>query len=238
MRYFSNLIINIKELQIRTIYSFITFLVAFSVAFLKKVELFFVISKFFLSEESGFIYTNLIDPLIIYIKISFLFSIIFTFPIIFYTYAFFFFKAIYNFYIFYIFMYIFSFYFGGFCILSLCYFKIFPIILKFLLEFQRTELYTPLKLILRATMDKYFIFFYNFVCIFFFIFLFCNIFLIFLFFNMFNKQTFKKIFYRKFLYLLIIIFSLIFAPPDILLQLIILPFLIFLIEIIIYFIIF
>lgn len=233
--YISNFIIHLKELHIRTIYVFISILLSFIAAFLQKIELFFLISKFFLHLENGFIYTNLLDPLLTYIKLAFLFSIVCTIPVLVYIYSFFFAKAIYKFYVLYIWFYFISFYFGGVCLFLIWYLKLFPILINFFIQFQRLETFTPMKLELKATLSKYFIFFYSFIWLFLIIFIACNIFL-FLFY--FNQHILKKIYYRQFLYLLISILILLFAPPDITLHLIILPFVIIFVEITIYFVIF
>lgn len=232
----SNFIINLKELQIRSVYVFISFFLTFLISFLKKIELFFFISKYFLYFEEGFIYTNLLDPLIIYIKLALWFTIIFTIPIIVYIYSFFFAKAIYEFYYTYILLYFISFYFGGISLFLVWYFKIFPIVIKFLIQFQRLEVFSPMKLVLKATITNYFSFFYGFFWLFIIIFFISNIFLLYL--HIFNEQVLKKKYYRQFLYLLICILILTFAPPDFILHLIIFPFMIIFVEIIIYFVMF
>jgi sec-independent protein translocase protein TatC len=231
-----SLLINFEELKYRTNYVLLSFLLTFFTCFVFKIELFFIISQFFLNFEDGFIYTNLLDPLIFYIKICFLFSFIISFPIYIYILSFFLFKSIYTFYIFYILSYIFSFYIIGLILFIFCYYKLFPFILNFLLEFQRFEDFNPLKLVLKATIDKYFIFFFGFVFLFFIIFFISNLFLFLMYFNIFNEEFYIKYHYRKYLYLIIIIIFLVVSPPDVLIQLMILPSVCLCIEIIIYFI--
>lgn len=72
----TNFSIHIQELKYRSIYYLISFVLTFCICFFFKVELFFLISKIFLNYEQGFIYTSLLDPLIIYLKLSF-FSLVF-----------------------------------------------------------------------------------------------------------------------------------------------------------------
>ena len=68
----SNLFINLEEFKLRVLYLIFSFLVTFGSCFFFKLELFFFISQFFLKFENGFIYTNLLDPIIFYIKLSLL----------------------------------------------------------------------------------------------------------------------------------------------------------------------
>jgi Sec-independent protein secretion pathway component TatC len=94
-----NLLINVIELKFRFIYIFFSLIVTFIVCFFFKVELFFIISNLFLQFADGFIYTSLLDPLIIYLKLSFLFTLIIILPIILYILGFFFSKSFYSFYV-------------------------------------------------------------------------------------------------------------------------------------------
>ena len=86
-----NIIINFLELKYRIIYFVFSFIGTFSTCFYFKVELFYLISNFFLRYENGFIYTGLLDPLLIYIKLTFFSSLIFGVPLIIYFYGFYFF---------------------------------------------------------------------------------------------------------------------------------------------------
>lgn len=97
--YLPNIYIHYIELKFRTIYFFISFIFVFSILFYFKIELFFYISEFFLLKKNEFIYNNLLDPFIIYIKLSFFYSILLIIPIGFYFYFFFIAKALYNIYI-------------------------------------------------------------------------------------------------------------------------------------------
>ena len=85
-----NFIINLNELKYRTFYYIVALFFTFIICFYYKVELFFLICSIFLEYKSGFIYTGLIEPFIIYFKISILFSIILTLPVYFYNFSFFF----------------------------------------------------------------------------------------------------------------------------------------------------
>lgn len=96
-----NIVINFLELKYRIIYFLFSFIATFCVCFYYKVELFYLISNFFLHYEDGFIYTSIFDPLIIYIKLSLLFSLIFIYPIFGYLIVFYFLKSLVNFYLFY-----------------------------------------------------------------------------------------------------------------------------------------
>jgi sec-independent protein translocase protein TatC len=227
-----NLFINYKELKLRLVYIFFSFILTFGSSFFFKVELFFLISWFFLNLEEGFIYTNLLDPLVLYIKISFLFSIIFIFPVTVYILSFFLFRSIQHFYVVYISCYILSFYLLGIIVISSSYFYLFPFIIKFLLNYQRVGVFNPLKLVLRAAVDKYFVFFSLFLFIFLIIFLVCNIILIIM--NLFYSSV-SRIYYRKVIYFFFFLILMLSAPPDIFLQLLIFPFFIISTEIMIYF---
>ena len=211
-----NIFIHFEEFKIRFVYILISSIFTFCSCFYFKTELFFILSWFFLNLENKFIYTNLFDPLLLYIKVSILFTIIFTLPC--------------NIYFLFFSFYITSFYLLSFSTLLFSYFHLLPFIIKFLLKFQRIELFNPLKLILQATISKYFAFIYVFLILFLLIFFVCNLLLLSM---VFFLRT--AIYYRKFLYLLLIVFLVIFAPPDLFLQVIILPFFVIFIEIIIYY---
>lgn len=196
-----NLFINLNEFYYRLIYICLTIFSSFFISFFYKIEIFYIISKFFiLYEKKGFIYINLLDPIIIYIKISILIALIFSLPICIYIYIFFFFKSIQIFLIKYIFLYFLSFYLISFNIFIFCYFKLFPLIINFLLRFQLIDIFMPLKLTLQATMDKYFFFFFNFILILFIILISINLMFFLAYVNFFSKKFIIKFTYKKFLY--------------------------------------
>lgn len=232
----SNFMINYIELKYRAIYLLYSAALILWVCFSYRVELFFLISNLFLRYEEGFIYTSLLDPLIIYIKLSFLFLFIIIFPILTYLVGFFVFKSFYTFQTRYLFMYISALY-----LVSLFLFifisKVFlPVIIKFLINFQRLDVHSLLELKLQATITQYYSFFFTYLLIYLMLILIPNVFLILVLLNILSNQVFLRHTYRKYLYLIIFTLFLLIAPPDIVLQLILIPFLLFFLEIYIYFI--
>ena len=159
----TNFSIHIQELKYRSIYYLISFVLTFCICFFFKVELFFLISKIFLNYEQGFIYTSLLDPLIIYLKLSFFFSFVFTTPYLIYLFVFFFLRSLFNFYTIYSFFYIFVLYVLTVLLFLLLLLLIFPVIIIFLLKFQRANSLETLELILQATMNQYYIFFFSYL---------------------------------------------------------------------------
>ena len=230
----TNFYINFIELKLRTIYVFYSLIFTFIICFNYKIELFFLISSSFLKFEEGFIYTSLLDPIIIYLKLSFLFTIIITLPFLGYIYGFFFLKAFSNFYLRYFIFYFILIYFTSFFLLISLSKLILPFIFEFLISFQRTEFFGGFNLILQATITQYYTLFFSYLYIFILIIAVPNLYLIFIFLGFINKDNFLSYNFRKYLYLLMTFFFLIFAPPDFLIQLVIFPIIILILEIYIY----
>jgi Sec-independent protein secretion pathway component TatC len=198
--------------------------------------LFFLISNIFLNFEHGFIYTGLLDPLLLYLKLSFFFSLVFTLPFFIYLFIFFFFRSFSNFLTIYYFFYIFSLYSLVISLFILLVTLIFPVLFEFLLNFQRTNTLETLELILQATINQYYNFFFSYIKIYLLLIFIPNLFFCLILLNFFKKQIFLNFKFRKYLYLIVFLVFLIFAPPDFFLQLLIFPLIIFILEIFIYFI--
>jgi sec-independent protein translocase protein TatC len=231
-----NFLINLLEIKYRIFYYFISFFLTFIICFYFKVELFFLISNIFLFYESGFIYTNLIEPFIIYIKLCFFFSLLFTFPNFIYFILYFFFKSFSTYYTIFYFIYILFMYILTVFLFIIFFIIIFPIFLNFIFTYQRTNSFEALELVLQATMLEYYNFFFYCTIFYLFLILIPNLMLILLFLNIFKKELLCNRYFRIYLYLYVIFTFLIFAPPDFFLQLIFLVPIIFLMEIYIYFI--
>lgn len=232
----TNFVINFFELKYRTFYFSLSFIITFLVCFTYKIELFFIISNFFFKYESGFIYTNVLEPFIIYIKLTFFFTSVFVFPIFIYLYGFFFLRSFKMFYVLYfilfnLIIYFFSLFF--FIILSMLFL---PVFLEFFLKLERQDITTIFELILQATMKEY----YNFFIVYFFFYLLIIlvpcIFLFSLLLNVFDKSIFVNYIFRKYLYFIIIFIFLLFSPPDFFLQLLFFPIILIILEIFVYFI--
>ena len=229
-----NLIINIKELRIRLFYFILSFFLIFFVSFIYRVELFFFISQFLLKYEEGFIYTSLLEPFLIYLKLSILFTFVFSTPFFIYIFGFFFFKGTYTFYTFYYFYFFIFFYLIVICFFIIISFSVLPFILEFLLSFQRIKNFEILQIILQATMNQYFNFFINYFLIYLFIVFAPNLILFLILTGILKKSFFLSFKFRKYLYLIVLISFLIFAPPDFLVQLLLLPIVILILEVFIY----
>lgn len=232
----TNININYIELKFRIFYSIYSFLTIFIICFSYRVEIFYLISSFFLLFKEGFIYTGLLDPIIVYLKLSILSSILISFPFFIYLIGMFFFKSFYNFYLTYFLFYFLSLYLIGMIILFTVSKLLFPIILEFLISFQRENVNNILEMNLQATITQYYRFFSLYLSIYFFLLLIPNVFFILVLLNIVPLQYFLRKNYRKYLYLLTIVFFLIIAPPDFLIQLALLPFIAVFLELFIFFI--
>ena len=230
----SNFSINLIELKFRSIYVIYSLLITFVVCFYFKIELFFFISNYFLDYENGFIYTGLLDPLIIYLKLSFLFAIILSFPVLIYIYTFFFLRSLYSYYLSYFFIFFNIIYFISFFLFLFVSMLILPILLKFLISFQQLDIYSLFGLSLQATITQYYSLFTSYLFIYILLVLIPTVYLGLIFFGILNKRSFINHKFRKYIYLIVILLFLAFAPPDFLLQLVIFPFILLVLEIYIY----
>lgn len=212
--YKTNFIINLIELKIRSFYFFYTLFLTFLVCFYYKIELFFLISNFFLQYEKGFIYTSLLDPILIYLKLSILFSFIFTLPVFIYLYGFFFIKSFYTFYLNYFIFYSFLMYIISFILFLALSTLLLPVLLDFLIGFQRNGETVSYVLTLQATITQYYSFFFSYIYFYLILIIIPNIYLLLIFFNILNRKNFLNHSFRKYLYLIAIFIFLIFAPPD------------------------
>ena len=231
-----NFIINLNELKYRTFYYIVAFFFTFIICFYYKVELFFLICSIFLEYKSGFIYTGLIEPFIIYFKISILFSIILTLPVYFYNFSFFFFKSFYKYNTMYFILYFYFFYAVSIIFYILSYLILFPIFLEFLFTFQRLNSLEILNLVLQATMSQYYYFFINYIWYVLLIILIPNLYLIIIFLKLINTEYFYNYKFRKYIYICSLFNFFLIAPPDFLIQLLFFPFVVILFEFLIYFI--
>ena len=155
----SNILINFIELKYRLIYLIYGLIFTFCVSFYYRVELFFLISKFFLKFENGFIYTSLLDPLVIYFKLTFLFVFILICPLVIYLLGFFFFKSFYSSQLWYFIIYLFCTYFISLILFFFLTKTFLPFLLEFLIDFQRLDNSSVLELKLQATITQYYSFF-------------------------------------------------------------------------------
>lgn len=232
----TNFFIHLTEFKYRILYYLLSFVFTFIICFLFRVQLFFLISHIFLNYKTGFIYTNLVDPIVVYIKLSFFFSMLFTLPFFIYLFIFFFLRSFCNFYTLYYFFYIFCLFFLTIVLFVFLLTFIFPFIIIFLLDFQRLNTFEVLELVLQATMNQYYNFFFSYIKIYLLLIFIPNLFFCLILLNFFKKQIFLNFKFRKYLYLIVFLVFLIFAPPDFFLQLLIFPLIIFILEIFIYFI--
>lgn len=210
----TNFFINLIEFKYRTIYVSLTLLLTFIVCFYYKVELFFLISNFFLQFEEGFIYTSLLDPILIYLKLAFLFSLIFSFPVIIYIYGFFFIKAFYSFYLYFFIFYMLLMYILSFILFILLSNLVLPMLLDFLISFQQISELNIYSLTLQATITQYYSFFFSYLYLFILLILIPNFYLSLIFLGVISKENFLSNKFRKYLYLIVVLIFLLFAPPD------------------------
>lgn len=234
----NNFSINYIELKYRTFYFFYCSVLTFFVCFYYKIELFFMISNFFLLYKEGFIYTNLLDPIFIYFKLVIFCSILLLYPFFLYLYGFFFIKSFYDFYLKYFIFYFSTLYVVGLYLLFIISKVFLPFLFSFLLGFQRLNQSELFELTLQATITQYYSFFFSYLIVCLSVIIIPNCFLILLFLNIINSKNFLNYKLRKYLYIFIIIIFLVIAPPDFTIQLLVFPIIIFFLEFFIYLIIF
>ena len=111
-----------------------------------------------------------------------------------------------------------------------------PFLLEFLIDFQRLDNSSVLELKLQATITQYYSFFFTYVIIYLILVLIPYIFLFLVLVGLITSELFFNHFYRKYIYFVVFIFFLIIAPPDFLLQLSLVPFVLVFLEVYIFFI--
>lgn len=232
----SNININFIELKYRFFYLIYSAIFIFCICFFYKIELFYLISNLFLEFKDGFIYTGLFDPLLVYLKLSLLFTCILTYPMFLYLLGMFFFRAFSTFLLGYWFYYCFLFY-SLAIILFICMTKfLLPNIFDFLISFQRQGGEgNILELALQATITQYYNFFFYYLFTYLIFILIPNVFLILVLLEVVDRNIFLNSIYRKYLYLTSFLIFVMVAPPDFLIQVSILPFLLIFIELFIFF---
>lgn len=218
-----NILINFAEIRFRLLYCFLSFSFLFFVSFTYKKELLFLFSEPFLLLQGQFIYTGLLDPLIIYIKVCVLISVILAIPIFIYTLGFFFFKSLENNQIVFFFVSLLSTY---SLVVFFCYglYNFLVIyLLKFLLTFQESEIEALFQLYLQATIVQYYSMLIKSLYCYLFIILFPLSLLLLSILNIISEQYFLGFYYRKYFYLMISLVMIVFMPPDFFIQITIIP---------------
>lgn len=211
----SNFLINFIELKLRVCYYIYSLIFSFLICFNYKTALFYLISDYFLKYESGFIYTSLLDPILIYLKLSGLFSFFISLPIFGYIFGFFFLKSFATSYLIYFIFYFLVIYFASLLLLMFLSSLILPILFEFLLSFQHIDLAGGYELVLKATITQYYSLFFNYIYLFCFLILIPNLYLIFVFLGIIHRDNFINFKFRKYLYIVTLFFFIVFAPPDI-----------------------
>ena len=229
----SNFYINILELKYRLFYYLFSVVITFIICFEYKIELFFYVSETFLTIKKYFIYTSLLDPVFIYLKLTFLFAFLFSLPLFIYLLFFFIIKGFRTLYItlYCLFLFVIS-------ITSTFFYYFFskyiiPFIFNFLLSFQRTEVDGSIfELYLEATIAQYYTFIYNLIVVYILLLLVPSVLYLLFLSNIYSYSL--EFSTRKYIYIFLIFIFLLLAPPDFILQIFILPFFLFLIEFYIY----
>lgn len=228
----------LSELRYRLFYCFTFFILNFIICLnFSKESLFFIVKPLLFingSEHfSYFIFTNMSDVLVLYFKISFIFGCVFSLPYFFLQFWFFLVQGLYN----YEKKNLLIFFFGLFSIyiiVSIFLYKyLIPFIWIFLLNFELNSSNFLFGVYYEARIDDY----VNFMFYIFFIFsivIQVPFFMGFLLYsNLLSTGFFIK--GRKYFFLFFFIIGGFFTPPDLLSQLVISSFLIFLYEIILFF---
>lgn len=229
-----NFFINFLEFKYRFFYLLLSFLLTFIQCFEYKIELFFFISEPFLNLQEYFIYTNLLDPILIYIKLSLFISIFLISPFFIYLFIFYFFKSLYT-----IYLYITGYFLLILFLLNIIMYYIlfnilFKFLFKFLLTFERNKLTSLFQLHLEATINQYYSFFFLLIDIYIFLFFIPIIIFFLIIFNIIADKFFNNFLFRKYLYLGVFLIFLIIAPPDLFIQIFIVPLIFLILELYIY----
>ena len=207
-----------KDIKLKLFYLIGSYALTFIICIKYHISLFFFLAKFLLFLNKRFIFTKLSQGFWAYFKLSLGASVIFLTPLIIYFFFFFIIKSLFKYQI-KILIILSSFTFITlFFIVKIAYFKIFPNLLIFFMNFEHKG---PLTVTLEARVDQYLTFFFYFQLTIFsisllpFLLFLCNLY--------FNKT-------RKYLYTILLLFFMVVAPPDIILQSLILIPILFLSE--------
>ena len=207
---------HLTDLRIKTFYLILSYIVTFVICFGYRVNILLGISKFFVILNKKFIFTKISTGFWVYLKLSMITALILIIPIFIYFLILFLLKGIFTYQIkIFSFITVISFLFIGGA-LSLLYNYLFPYILFFFLSFEsKLEVLT---ITLEARLDQYL----NFV-IFFFLSMLILLFvpMLLLFIHLYFKSNISI---RKQLYIPLIFCFILFAPPDIMIQLFVFPF--------------
>lgn len=206
------------DLQIKLSYIIFSYILTFLICYLFRINIFFYISKYFLLLDKKFIFTNLTTAFWVYFQLCCVISLIFIIPLLIYFIFFFILKSFYNYQIKIFSFLFFLFYLILILILNFFYIYIFPLLLNFFLNFENFQ--GPLTIQLEARLDQYLNFFIYFFLFIFFVLTIPILFLIIKYFFINHKST-KNI--RKYVYSILIVCFILISPPDIMLQLIMLP---------------
>ena len=228
----------LKEVKYRLIYCIISFFLSFLILFIFAKELLFIIVNPLLkiNKENDFyyfIFTDMADVLLIYIKIAFVLSIISIIPLILFQIWFFLVQGLYNYEKnFLLFLLLFSLIFFISIFLFL-YIYLIPFIWSFFINFELTMNNSLFGIYYEAKINDY----VNFM---FYIFgIFCSFLLIpvimicLLYFKILNIQFFVS--YRKYFIITIFILGGVLSPPDIFSQIFISSIILFVYEIILFY---
>tara|TARA_R110002126_G_scaffold284685_1_gene434539 strand:+ start:1570 stop:1953 length:384 start_codon:yes stop_codon:yes gene_type:complete len=109
-----------------------------------------------------------------------------------------------------------------------------PVLLDFLVSFQELSGFNSYSLTLQATITQYYTFFFSFLYLFILLILIPNLYLSLLFIGVISKDNFLTNKFRKYLYIIVALIFLLFAPPDFWIQILILPLIFIVLEVYIY----
>jgi sec-independent protein translocase protein TatC len=206
----------LKELKFRLIYIFLSFLFNFIILFNFVKDLLFLIISPLLAINKNFtyfIFTNMSDVLLVYLKIVFILSLILILPIIFLQVWFFLIEGLYifegYFLIFIYFIFLFLFYFINF----LLYNYMIPFIWAFFINFELTSSNFLFGIYYEARITDYVNFMFNIFLIFSSLLIFPLLMIFFIYFKILKFYFF--ILYRKYFFILFFILAGLFSPPDI-----------------------
>jgi sec-independent protein translocase protein TatC len=228
----------LKEIQYRILYCSVSILFNFIIFIFFSKELLFILVKPLLNINEEilfyyFIFTNMSDVLLIYIKIALILAFFFTIPTFLIQIIIFLFRGLYRYEFFFIFvMFLLSVTFL-YIILLVLYSYLIPLIWFFFINFELTSANSLFGVYYEAKINDYINFMFSIFFIFCFFLQFPTIMLFCIYFNFVRINFF--ILYRKYFIIIFLILGGLFSPPDIFSQLFLSISVLVLYEIIIFF---
>ena len=210
----------LNELKYRFLYILISFFFNFIVLFFFAKDVLFILIKPLLLVNNNFnyfIFTNMSDVLLIYLKIVFFISLILSIPVVLIQIWFFLVEGLYRYEKYFLIVLFYSFVFIFLCINFILYSYLIPMIWVFFVNFELTSSEFIFNIYYEARITDYVNFMLEIFLMFSSLLIFPLFMVLLIYFNIFKLEFF--FFYRKYFYIFFLILAGFFSPPDIFSQL-------------------